>query len=189
MTDDVDTTSLDNIVVTSVPQAGEGVEIPGVKATYNEAQRIITVKFTYGLPAGDYSVDLNGVGSMNGFDDGLMETIVFTAGDSGPYMTNPYFTTADGKVFVDEVVNEEAEILLKDATSVKATTTVGGIDNCTAFLAVYKGDVLVAVKNANLVDGQIDITIEEFESGATDVKLLTWKDLTTIKPLFAPVCL
>ena len=189
MTDDVDTASLDNVVVTSVPQEGEGVEVTGVEATYNDAKRTITLEFASGLPAGSYSVDLNGVGSINGFDDGLMDAITFTVGDSEAYMTTPCFTTADGKVFVEEVENAENEILLKNATSVNVKASVYGVESCTAFLAVYKDNALVAVKSGSLIDGQIDITIENFKSGATDVKLFVWKDLTTIEPIFAPACL
>ena len=67
---------------------------------------------------------LNGVGSINGFDDGLMDAITFTVGDSEAYMTTPCFTTADGKVFVEEVENAENEILLKNATSVNVKASV-----------------------------------------------------------------
>ncbi len=188
MSDDVSEASLENIKIT---KAGESVDV-ATSVSYDEQTRTVTVKFPYGLPEGDYQLDVNGLSSARGFNDGKMEIISFTVGADETYITKPVFKCGE-KTIVTEVVNAETEILLSAATSVSVTATVGNKPaDMVVFLGVYdENDNLVTVKAADISDdGVITATTSDFTAGkANSIKLFMWEDMVNIKPLFAPMCL
>ena len=181
MSDDVDVASLSTIKV------NEGA-VP-VNPSYDADSRTITLAFDYGVPAGTHSVDLSGVLSAHGYDDG-QTSASFTVEDvdAGAYMAKPVFKSGE-KIIVNTVTEgkEETQIAIADATEVTVTTTITDAPETTVgFLAVYQGDLLIKVVEATIVEGALTATATGLPTGAKNVKLFVWSDLETMQPIFKP---
>lgn len=190
MSDDVAKESLDNIKVTKVG-AAEGTPAVITDASYDEATRTVTVSFPYGLEEGEYTLDVNGLSSARGFNDGKMETISFAVGAGETYITTPVFKSGD-KTIVSVVKDAENEILIKDATSISVSAKIGNTpETIVVYLGVFDaGNNLVKVEKATIADGVITATANGITAGtASSARLFIWEDFENIRPLFAPVCL
>lgn len=186
MSDDVSEASLENIKVTKTGTNEEAM----TSVSYDAEARIVTVGFPYGLAEGGYTLDVNGLSSVRGFNDGKMETISFTVGAGETYLTKPVFKCGE-KTIVTEVKDTQKEILLSDATSLSLTATVGNKpEKMVIFVGVFDAeDNLVTAEAAEISDeGVISATTSEFAAGkANSIKLFMWEDMENLRPLFAPV--